>query len=284
MTVSDAASPQPSICYFLCLPRELRDQIYTYALYEEDGIFYYRDQEYKSAFARLKHDCTGINQLQYTCWQLREETKSLEMKLNELVFLKDAERHGEYIERTPAEQLLGFLDMCSEMWRHRLRRVHLQHTSLTFKDCKDNSKYIFSLRHIVYACQRYPEMLVLWHMNLGNTERPTRFFVEGLMWEYGCRAISDSEYWLKELEIAPVWCRSTFYLNIWHTSQLSCRHDSTKPCDKPLEAANFRLLPSNEKGWEEGFRTKLLQVEGEGNEDVVEKRMTLARKWSKNGI
>jgi hypothetical protein len=284
MMASDAAVPQPSTCYFLCLPRELRYQIYTYVLYEKDGIIYYRNQKYRSAFARSKHDCTGINQLQYTCSQLREETKTLEMKLNELVFLKDAERHGEYIERSPAEQFFGFLDMCSETWRQRLRRVHLQHTGLTFNDCEDNAKYMISLHHIVHICRRYPEMLVLWHMDLEHTEHPKRFLVEGLMWAYGCRTKSNLDYWLKELEMAPIWCSSTFYMNVWHESRRQCRHDSSMSCQLPIEAANFRLLPLIEKGWEEGFRRKLLGIKGEEKEDVVEKRMALAREWSKNGI
>ncbi|KAF2715413.1 hypothetical protein K504DRAFT_497286 [Pleomassaria siparia CBS 279.74] len=286
---SDTTSPQPSTCYLLCLPRELRDQIYTYVLYEEDGIIYYRDQKYKSAFTRTKHDRTGINQLQYTCSQLRAETEALEMKLNDVVFLKDAQRHGhghdEYMERTPAEQFLGFLDMCSEAWRQRLRRVHLQHTGLSLNGCKGNAEYMSSLHLIVYVCQRYPAMLVLWHMDLEDTEHPKRFLVKGLMWAYGCRSQSHLCYWLEQVKMAPAWCSATFYMNVWHASHQQCRHDDTTGRQVPIEAANFRLLPSFEKGWEEGFRRKLLEIEGEeGMEDVVEKRMALAREWSKNGI
>ena len=128
-------------------------------------------------------------------------------------------------------------------------------------------------------------MLVMWHMNLLNyIKRPTSFLLHGLMWACACRSYSGIDYWLTEVALEPVWGLARANRDVWHAKRRRKCHTTARRCERQVEAANFRFMPFNTKGWEEEFRRNLLESKGEGKEDVVEKGMALARQWSEKGI
>lgn len=173
-------SSSQSDCHLLRLPRELRDYIYAFALYEPDGIFYYRDEQHQPRFTRAENDKEGINQLKFTCRQLRAETRGLELESNELVFVKDKKRSlaliesneanaHMYLSRIPALQLHAFLNMCSESWRQRIRRVRLQAPATSIENHFVHRRDIphqhdSNYRFLAYFCWSNPKMIIRWQL------------------------------------------------------------------------------------------------------------------------
>lgn len=132
----------PSAWSLFHLPRELRDIIYNYALYEPAGLYYQRSGLYDAEFTLSPSiDGLAFNQLQYTSQQLRHETLHLERTLNTLIFqefttVQTRAADGDSVDnmdackivlKDPAVQFIGFLDTCSEASRLQLRNVRLHY-------------------------------------------------------------------------------------------------------------------------------------------------------------
>jgi hypothetical protein len=138
----------------LRLSRELHDEIYAYALYKPNGVYIYREEVGKANFSTSPHKNRNINPLQSTCHQLRAETLGLERQFNELIFHAEQHQNREFMGKTPAVQFLGFLDMCSEAWRQRVRRVALLPYSV--EACENSPLLIADVHLVMFLCERYP--------------------------------------------------------------------------------------------------------------------------------
>jgi hypothetical protein len=168
----------------LQLPRELRDQIYTYALYEPTGLHYRRSGTYKAEFTtQTCSDGLEYNQLQYTSRQLRHETLHLDRTLNTLIFQhtptpqsrdgddgEGNEESGKPVLKDPAVQFMGFLDTCSQASRLRLRHIRLHYNHCyPAPSCENGHQLPIDVSHnadlaiVAGFCEQYPNVTVWWH-------------------------------------------------------------------------------------------------------------------------
>lgn len=284
----------------LQLPRELRDMIYNYALYQPSGLFYYRDQDYKSHLCASADTQAEFNQLKYTCRQLRQETVGLELKLqNDVVFLIGPDRKGLYVEKLPAVQFLGFLDMCHETWRRRIHRVFLRshhppnHQIQTY----DNAN-IFDLHLLVRLCHNYPNFLLFWEYPLcysSGQQEPSSFLSDGLMFELGFRSnsVNRKRVWrtFQSLNIQVALGCATIYQSMWRRDIPRSRFWQSQYREPSLEAPNFRVLPPDGPFDEDEFRHRIdTWVENftprraPTTTQMKEGWVALARKWYTEGI
>jgi hypothetical protein len=113
-----AVSPQR----LLSLPGELRNQIYEYALTDENDLQCL--VPVASSSLRLvslsKSIFPDFNELQYVCKQLYKETSGLELQYNTVVFYGDFPD-----ERGPGAMFLDFVSGCSSAKLALLRHVKL---------------------------------------------------------------------------------------------------------------------------------------------------------------
>lgn len=63
-----------------CIPRELRDEIYTYYLYEEDGYFH----DFATGRLRRSHQRPIDLSLSFTCRTIAQEMKGLALRINQV--------------------------------------------------------------------------------------------------------------------------------------------------------------------------------------------------------
>jgi hypothetical protein len=154
------------LCQLFRLPQELRDQIYRYALYNEDGLYY---QTYRNGLSRLckgpstpsrstivrwLYRCTlrkkrkgytrENNQLKYVCKRLYNETKELDM-LHNLVIFQDA------ANKDALEQYTFLLQRCPA-----LRQVAIKCSLPTFRINYMKQEFATIVRH----CQLHVNVLV----------------------------------------------------------------------------------------------------------------------------
>jgi hypothetical protein len=87
----------------LRLPRELRDQIYAYALHQGSCLYFHRKGDYKVYFSTSSRQPQEIDELQYIYRQLRSETLGLEWQLNGFVFLSHENRCGRFFDKSLTE-------------------------------------------------------------------------------------------------------------------------------------------------------------------------------------
>ncbi|ORY15996.1 hypothetical protein BCR34DRAFT_584698 [Clohesyomyces aquaticus] len=113
-------------CHLLRLPRELRDEIWKFALSEPNGLFYRRVDDDKSfklyttptpstEDEDLDTDAAAnreANQLKYVCRQLYTETAGLGLKLNDLTFSR-YEPRGTNVPPETNVELGVFVKACS---------------------------------------------------------------------------------------------------------------------------------------------------------------------------
>jgi hypothetical protein len=154
------------LCQLFRLPQELRDQIYRYALYNEDGLYYQTCRNglsrlYKrpstpprSTIVRWFHRFTlrtkrkgytrENNQLKYVCRRLYDETKELDM-LHNLVIFQDA------ANKDALEQCTFLLHRCPA-----LREVAIKCSLPTFRT--NYMKQEFAT--IVKYCETHVNILV----------------------------------------------------------------------------------------------------------------------------
>jgi hypothetical protein len=99
--------PVEGRCVLPELPRELRDMIWKFALTAEHGMVAHRSGEDQFIFSHSRDSGEDgpieFNQLRYTNKQLRQESKGLVFKLNDLSFPGTKEDHG----RAQATEFIG---------------------------------------------------------------------------------------------------------------------------------------------------------------------------------
>lgn len=155
-----------TFCLLFRLPQELRDQIYVYALYKEDGLHYQafsngssrlcrdsRSAPSQSTIARWFHRCSlhrkrkgyarENNQLKYVCKRLYNETKELDM-LHNLVIFKDS------ASKDALEQCTFLLRRCPA-----LREVAIKCSQPTFRTNYRKHEFAAIVRH----CQIHVNVL-----------------------------------------------------------------------------------------------------------------------------
>jgi hypothetical protein len=137
-------------CYFLCLPGELRNIIYAYALHEPAGIRYSMKDGGKllvrgqGGGAESSPDLEA-NQIKFTCRQLRQETRGLGIRYSNLYF--DRSLDAGY-----------FLDSFNETHYRHLQALHIAKGGIS-ENCAYTSK-------LVQLCLDYPHVMVWNHSPL----------------------------------------------------------------------------------------------------------------------
>lgn len=177
------------ISSMLGLPRELRDQIYMYVLYDSNGLLYERSrddvhrlcvrslplQSGKGVFTRLRQASLGrtltrksmyrreLNQLKYVCRQLYKETKGFTMHQN-LIFLQDTSSQNA-------------IEQCVCLFRQWpvLRYVAIKGDSKTFASESSRSM----LQSIVQHCIKNVHVSVRVHLPYWTQANPD-FVLQGL--------------------------------------------------------------------------------------------------------
>jgi hypothetical protein len=173
-------------CLLFRLPQEIRDQIYLYALYKEDGIYYEtcrdgmnrlcrepRALSLQNTIARWFYRCSlrrkrsghtrENNQLKYVCKRLYSETKELDILYNLVVF-KDA-------TKTDAlERCTFLLTRCLA-----LREVAIRCSIQTFQNNYVKQEFSTMVRH----CRTHFNVLVRIHIPYWSQADPN-FVLTGL--------------------------------------------------------------------------------------------------------
>lgn len=292
-------------CPFIQLPRELRDLIYSYTFYQPEGLFYYRDQAYKARLCGSKDTTSEFNQLKYTCQQFRRETMGLELKLrNDITFFCSPEREGEYVQKLPGLQFLGFLDMCHEKWRCSIKRIFLR----DFREVNDalgsyGDAKILDMHLIVRLCHNYPNFQVLWEFPIWEAhsftskpqDDPHFFLSEGLMFSMGFRSNTENRkrVWQisKALKIQVALGSATVYQRLWREDLKNQPFWVTRYTNPNNEARNFRMIPRDGPLDEAKFRRnfdkwieKYKPTMASESEAMKEGWVALAREWYETGI
>jgi hypothetical protein len=280
-TIADSTSA------LLRLPRELRDEIYAYALYEPNRVYLHRENVDKANFSTSPHENRDINPLQSTSRQLRAETFGLEWEFNEFIFYCDEHRNGTFMKKNPAAQFLGFLEMCTEIWRQRLRHVTL--LPYTVEACENNPFLVQDLHVIMYLCKCYPLMTVRWHLELlpHACRRSTleAFLHNGLVFAEAVRAKFTFDE-NKELNFRPWFGGLTLYHRFWCKDPVSggfsgCRRSL---CENMIRAKNFRIILFKERFTESEceklFASEVAEADDDPEKKILdEKRLALAKEW-----
>lgn len=158
---------------FFRLPRELRDQIYEYALYDANGLHYRECSDgvirlctrrkhssihsaiatwlSRCSFNRLVGQRKGYgekNQLKYVCRRLYEETRGLEVRYN-LIVLEDT------TTMTALEQYLVLFRRCN-----RLRAVAIKCSPRSFASTHCNGQFSTIAAH----CRANADLMIRVHI------------------------------------------------------------------------------------------------------------------------
>lgn len=279
---------QVARCGFFSLPRELRDMIYSYALYQPGGLYFHRDELYKAKLCASEDTTEEFNALKSTSKQLRHETLGLELKLhNDLIFVKKDGRNGHYVEKTPQIQFLGFLDMCHEVWRRFIRRVYIRDCS----EWKDTKAEILDVHLVVHLCHNYPEWLVFWYLpvRLGHDTAP-RFLATGFMFLITTlRPGQPRKIWgiCTALKIPVVLGERHIAHRIWRPDLRMPDYNAPS-----IEAPNFRILLEYRPFDAEGFRRDSVDylsnvtptLTREATDGLADAWVAIARDWYTNGF
>lgn len=281
----------PQTCRFTSLPREIRDQIYAYALHSPSGLQFYRQEDYKAIFCQATDTAVDFNSLKFVCHQIRCETLGLEFQLNELKFSLRQSEGGNYMNRMASIQFYGFLDMCSEVWRQRIRCVRLHDPGYTTFACADDPGHIQDLHNVVNICENYPKMTVLWHIELQKYANagPSSFMRDCLMFATAVRPNFPTGRHLRDLNLEPVWCNTILYHAIWRGESKSAQKTCYcwgRTCGQRIQSNNFRVVPFDEPFDQAIFQQELWKELGaeEGKRDVFERHCALAKRWSQDGF
>ncbi|CAI6293587.1 unnamed protein product [Periconia digitata] len=243
----------------LSLPRELRDQIYTYALYEDEGIYYYRPHKLQKPIFIRNYDSThmAVNQLKYTCHQLRSETLNMELGLNRLTFLGDPTISLETrrVKEDPESHFLEFIGLCSERMRRRLRCIYLPYGH------RIRHYRCIGPRDVVLFCERYPHITVWWQTRFLEEEfyrvnKPAERILEGgAMLAALLRTGVDLQHFQDSMLIDLKSDSILQYLARCLTGQDMVERGYYSRTFK-MKAGNFRVLPAVEGDWETECRER----------------------------
>jgi hypothetical protein len=170
----------------LLLPGELRNRIYGYAFATESGIEYNAGPR-PQFVPRGDDTIVELNQLQYTCRQLYEETAGLEVKVNQVNFAGKQHNSG------LAERFLEFISTCTPKKVDWLRNVTLdlpdnrvEEWGFTLDMLLEQKHTMVSLgdfchKHPLVHVRYVPEIFSAWTMN------PAPFIGMGLLLSHSIR-------------------------------------------------------------------------------------------------
>lgn len=282
-------------CSLLGLPRELRDIIYAYALHSPEGLFYHRHDDYKTLLSSSPDSATEFNQLKYACRMLYAETAGFEILHSDLVFSVGPDREGLYVEKMPAVQFSGFLDMCHESWQDRIRLVHLRnmHNPTRALEMWEDSGSR-DLHLIVHWCSLHPLARVFWELpilsDIGQKD-PLLFISDGIMFKNAFRRSNrNSGRLVKELNLYLVWGTMQIYEALWR-NDLRGIDPAKRKVKELIESDNFRVIPSDGPFRESEFR-ETIEAEilnrtvdgGRASPEAMQACVELARSWYTCGL
>ncbi|KAF2267463.1 hypothetical protein CC78DRAFT_566211 [Lojkania enalia] len=268
-------------CSLLRLPRELRDMIYRYALSHYDGLFYHRVEDYKANFYSSEDAFYEFNQLKYACRQLYHETAGKELIRNDLIFVSRPDRKGKYLERPTGVQFLGFLDMCHEVWRQRIRRVWLRNYCKIEQDRGENPR---DLHIIIDYCKIHPRTTVFWELSQINwLNCPAILISEGLHWETAFRGTELSSKCAK-YKVAWIGGSQMVYTSLWRCwKSMGPRRGGREIED--INVPNFRFMPWGRDQFDEKKFRQSIDTQEPTLEDEIKKAwLELVREWYTVGM
>jgi hypothetical protein len=229
---------------FFRLPRELRDEVYKYALYHADGLLFkvaecgvgrlekkFDHQGSKRSFIRQRlrppamalamraSNKPGYNQLRYVCKLLRDETAGMAVRYN-LIHVQDT-------------ATMNAIEQCVHLFRYckGLRQVAVRCNASSFAKEIGNEKLAAILRH----CVMHADVLVRFHVPYWTQADP-EFVRRGLSYLWRLRG---DVCLIKRLAYAT----SVTYL---------CSSESEMLMTNIHMPSNFRLCP-----WEDEFSAQL---------------------------
>ena len=209
----------------------------------------------------------------------------MEWQLNEFNFYSNQHRNGTF-KKTPAAQFVGFLDMCTEAWRQRIRRVTLRSQSYAMEACQNNPLLMADLHLVTHTCERYPSMTVQWHLELlphacSRSSLVSFLHNDFIFAEVKSRGLRIEPH-LERLEVQAIGAYLALYHKFWCTKDNGQGH--SLECESMIRAKNFRTAPFNERFTESAFENLVVFKAGEADEDVEnktvdEKRLALTKGW-----
>jgi hypothetical protein len=179
-----AITRSPSPCRLLDLPRELRDEIYRYALTYGEGVRVTKKMKLYSAKLKLGAKGQGgvtpveANAIEYTCHQIYAETRGLTMRFNDTFTLKGC--HGDdygfwkFLEfawkmgttRCAPKRIDIYPDLTNET--HHITAQDIHHRLLLFYDhLYDDLKVVFAAPQQTLLqgfCMKHPDTTVFLHL------------------------------------------------------------------------------------------------------------------------
>jgi hypothetical protein len=172
-----AIAPKISRCRLLELPRELRDEIYKFALTYEEGLRVTKNMKLFPAKLRLNAKGQGeaalveANMIELTCRQIYTETRGLTMRLNDTFIFKSsaADEYGlpKFLEfawkfqstRCTPKRIDIYPDFTSATHRHSLNFVRL-HDDLTEVFAAPQQPFLRDF------CEKHSDTVVLLHLKI----------------------------------------------------------------------------------------------------------------------
>jgi hypothetical protein len=268
----------------LCLPGELRNRIYSYALEHPQGYIRYHEISGYSLLARpsvrksnfvgnfsgfYKGEDEDFNQLKFVCRQIYIETACLELRFNYINFCGDFE--STKVSWHPAQLFTEFLKECAPAKASLLSRVELElrgPACLPFPGSVVPLESSVTLEIVADFCRMYPQCEVKYHIEAFHAEdSPDYFFTQG---EFITRAVRHK----KIKSLVP---QSPFFdpeeAEGWATSR----------CVKRLNVPNFRIFPSKTRYISECFLEELAETAGMTDADK-RASLELAEDWFDYGI
>ena len=235
------------------------------------------------------------NQLQYVCRSLRNETKGLGLKYNNIVFVK-----REYWEAAACYQFARFLHHCGPYWRSQIRLVTLRSASpdippvledYEMEDAQTESERaaedaslvqylrspLTSFNRIAKFCADHPRTKVKHHLDFVNGEAWSS------LWQNGLLALAHSRH-----GISPqLYGKNTdLYYNVIEPGRRvakeaglllgRCDNYEIHPHDEPFDEYAFR--GGIEREWE-FVQDDLRLVEG-----GVETWVNEVKRWYREGL
>ncbi|KAF2115326.1 hypothetical protein BDV96DRAFT_75187 [Lophiotrema nucula] len=273
----DPSSPPDRPSLFLSLPRELRDEVYEFALtYNDNLIAEVAENRYGSdgnqpdhAWLRLRqpHTDQESNQLRYVCRQLHEETSGLSIKLNDILVV--ATPHQRSI------QLFAYFlkYSCALKYQHTFRNLSFHENVVTPNVFPDHWLQN-TLQHLGSVCTSNPSSTVTIHVDefFGAHLSPEGWRLYGSIFQQVLHGTMPGDI--------P---RSYQYMAFFWANKYLETRDSNGCLSRIIVPANLRIFPMV-RPFEETFRNVLHASASGGSSSFKAADMRHIERWCREGF
>ncbi|KAF2478323.1 uncharacterized protein BDR25DRAFT_309095 [Lindgomyces ingoldianus] len=256
-------------CLLLSIPRELRDEIYEYALSEDNGLTVQpTNNGFKLWAIWHKHDeevRRDPTPLKLVCHQLYEETKDLVLKLNPLLFSSTDTVRG-------TKLFTNFIQNgCSPTNHQLIKKVIIREGTHHDVDLSAGFQGFVSTKSpsVLFSfCRSHPNTSVIIYLAEFNSKFPSWWCM--LLGTMVQKALGGED-------LIP-----TFRQNLWGTLSFNSGVMTRVLCSMPK---NLRLFPATKLFDEQTFRKDIVWLYSYVDpEHGVEAWVQQARKWCEKGF